>query len=54
MFDMTDEWHRYRCRYDGYTPQTLEGFVDNGTATYDPDDDSDTITATRGEGTVET
>lgn len=36
MFDMTDEWDRYRCRDDGYTPETLEGFVDDGTANLRP------------------
>lgn len=38
MYDMNSEWDRYMLRYDGYSAQTLEGFVAEGKATHDGDD----------------
>ena len=40
MYDMNSEWDRYMLRYDGYSAQTLEGFVAEGKATHDDDTDS--------------
>ncbi len=44
MFDMSLDWDRYRLRYSGYTPETLDGFVDRGIATYDEATDTYTVT----------
>ena len=35
VYDMNSEWDRYMLRYDGYSAQTLEGFVAEGKATHD-------------------
>jgi hypothetical protein len=35
MFDMSDEWDRWRCRFDGYAIETLCDFVEDGVAAYD-------------------
>lgn len=43
MYDPNDGWDRYMTRYSGYAPATLEGFVENGTATYDEATDTYTV-----------
>lgn len=50
MYDMNSEWDRYMLRYDGYSAQTLEGFVAEGKATHDDDTDSYTVTYTGDDG----
>jgi hypothetical protein len=42
-YDPNDEWDRYMTRYSGYTPATLESFIENGSATYDADSGTYTV-----------
>jgi hypothetical protein len=32
-----EQWEGYRTRFSGYTLDTLNGWVDDGTAAYDPE-----------------
>lgn len=45
MYNPDDEWDRYMTRYSGYSPATLEGFVERGQASYDPATDTYTVFA---------
>ena len=54
MYDMTDEWDRYMLRYDGYSADTLDGFVEQNIATYDRVADTYTITSPGPHGTATT